>query len=96
MLSYRSTLNMLAQNGASCLVVCLNTSEYCREMPTSQTTDQSIALQEETIYRGSYMSTHVLLNLSNELGKRENARLAEHFIVFFAMSLIYSIKHEHE
>ena len=28
------------------------------------------------------MSTHVLLNLLNELGKRPNARLAEHFISF--------------
>ena len=32
--------------------------------------------------RGSYLSAHVLLNLLNELGKRENARLAEHFICF--------------
>ena len=28
------------------------------------------------------MSARVLLNLSNELGKRENARRAEHFISF--------------
>ena len=28
------------------------------------------------------MSAHVLLNLLNELGKRENVRLAEHFISF--------------
>ena len=26
------------------------------------------------IYRGSYMSAHVLLNLLNELGKRDNLR----------------------
>ena len=26
------------------------------------------------IYRGSYMSAHVLLNLFNELGKRDNMR----------------------
>ena len=31
-------------------------------------------------YRGSYMSAHVLLNLLNEFGKRENGRLAEHCI----------------
>ena len=35
-----------------------------------------------TLYRGSYMSAHVLLNLLNELGKRSNVRLAEHFICF--------------
>ena len=35
------------------------------------------------LYRGSYMSAHVLLNLLKELGKiDENARLAEHFISF--------------
>ena len=28
------------------------------------------------------MSAHVLLNLLNKLGKRSNARLAEHFISF--------------
>ena len=28
------------------------------------------------------MSAYVLLNLSNELGKRDNGRLAEHFIAF--------------
>ena len=28
------------------------------------------------------MSAHVLLNLLNELWKRENVRLAEHFITF--------------
>ena len=33
--------------------------------------------------RGSNMSAHVLLNLLNELEKRDkNARLAEHFISF--------------
>ena len=44
------------------------------------------------------MSAHVLLNLSNELGKRDiNARLAEHFIFFFlSMSLVNSIIQEHE
>ena len=42
------------------------------------------------------MSAHVLLNLLNELGKRDkNARL-EHFISFFATSLINSIIQEHE
>ena len=34
------------------------------------------------VYRRSYMRAHVLFNLLNELGKRENARLAKHFIVF--------------
>ena len=43
------------------------------------------------------MSAHVLLNLLNELGKkRYNARLAKHFIFFFAMSLINSVVQEHD
>ena len=33
------------------------------------------------IYRGSNMSAHVLLNLLNELGKRD-ARPVNHFITF--------------
>ena len=41
------------------------------------------------------MSDHVLLNLLNQLRKRSNARLAEHFL-FFATSLINSIMQEHE
>ena len=50
------------------------------------------------------MSAHVLLNSLNEFGNRDKmlgkprilARLAEHFIFFFAMSLINSIIQEHE
>ena len=42
------------------------------------------------------MSAHVLLNLLNELGKRDkNARLTKHCISF-AMSLINSIIQEHD
>ena len=44
------------------------------------------------IYRGSYMSNHVLLNLIKRVeATRLNARLSEHF-----MSLILSIIQEHE
>ena len=39
------------------------------------------------------MSAHVLLNLLNELGKRDQMRA---FYLFFAMSLINSIIQEHE
>ena len=43
------------------------------------------------------MNAHVLLNLLNELGKRDkNARLAEHFISFSKTSLINSIIQEHK
>ena len=38
------------------------------------------------------MSEHVLSNLLNKLGERDkNARLAEHFISFFATRLINTI-----
>ena len=46
--------------------------------------------------RGSYMSAHVLLNLLNELRKRDNMRLAKYFISFFATSLMNSITQEHQ
>ena len=39
------------------------------------------------------MSVHVLLNLLNELGKRDKMR---EFYLFFATSLINSIIQEHE
>ena len=38
------------------------------------------------------MSVHVLLNFLKELGKRDKISVPR----FFAMSLIYSIKQEHE
>ena len=39
--------------------------------------------ERKYVNRGSYMSDHFLVNLLNELGKREkNARLAKHFISF--------------
>ena len=46
-----------------------------------------------SIYRGSYMSAHVLLNLLNELGKRDKMR---GLLKEFATSLINSIIQEHE
>ena len=42
------------------------------------------------------MSAHVLLNLLNELGKREKCEACRASYPFFATSLINSIKHEHE
>ena len=43
------------------------------------------------------MSAHVSLNLLNELGKREiKCEACRAFYHFFAMSLINSIKQEHE
>ena len=37
-------------------------------------TQSSIFIIKAAIYRGSYMSAHVLLNLLNELGKRDKMR----------------------
>ena len=48
------------------------------------------------LHRGSYMSAHVLLNLLNELGKRDKCEACRAFYLFFATSLIKSIKQEHE
>ena len=48
--------------------------------------------------RGSYMSSHVLLNLLNELnwGKEIKCEACLAFYLFFATSLINSIIQEHE
>ena len=48
------------------------------------------------LYRGSYMSAHVLLNLLNELGKKIKCEACQAFYLFFATSLINSIIQEHE
>ena len=42
------------------------------------------------------MSAHVLLNLLNELGKRDKMRGLPTFYLFYATSLINSIIQEHE
>ena len=47
-------------------------------------------------HRGSYMSDHVLLNLLNELGKRDKMRGLPSILSLFRNELINSIKQEHE
>ena len=42
------------------------------------------------------MSAHVLLNLLNDLGKKDKMRGLPSILSFFAKSLINSIKQEHE
>ena len=42
------------------------------------------------------MSAHVLLNLLNKLGKRDKCEACQAFYHFFATSLKYSKKQEHE
>ena len=42
------------------------------------------------------MSAHVLLNLLNELGKRDKCEACPAFYLFFATSLINSIIQGHE
>ena len=42
------------------------------------------------------MSAHVLLNLFNELGKRDKCEFCRAFYLCFATSLINSIKQGHE
>ena len=49
------------------------------------------------IYRGSYMSAHVLLNLLNELAEKETkCKACLAFYLFSATSLINSIIQEHQ
>ena len=55
-----------------------------------------LCLYQVIIHRGSNMSAHVLLNLLNELGKRDKCEACRAFYLFFATSLINSIIQEHE
>ena len=48
------------------------------------------------IYRGSYISAHVLLNLLTSLGKEIKCEAYQAFYLFFTTSLINSIIQEHE
>ena len=48
------------------------------------------------IYRISYMSAHVLLNLINELGKSDKCEACRAFYLFFTTSVINSIIQEQE
>ena len=53
----------------------------------------SILLQ---LYIGFYQSAHVLLNLFNGLSKRDKCEACRAFYLFFAKSLINSIKQGHK
>ena len=56
-----------------------------------------LANQERlSLYSGSYMSAHVLLNLLNKLRERDKTRGLSSIYLFFATSLINSIILEHE
>ena len=49
-----------------------------------------------SLHRGSHIRAHVLLNLLNELGKRDECKAYRAFNLFFAANLINSIKQEHD
>ena len=51
---------------------------------------------DRRIYRGSYMSSHILLNLLNKLGKKDKMEACRTFYLFFPTSLINPIIQEHE
>ena len=48
------------------------------------------------IYRGSYMSAHVLLNLLNDLGKKIRCEALPSILSVFPIELINSMMQEHE
>ena len=56
----------------------------------------SCNLNNKGIYRGFYMSANVLLNLVNELGKRDCMRGFPSIFSLFLKSFINSIIQEHE
>ena len=57
---------------------------------------KKVGKYHESIQRGSYMSARVLLNLLNELGKKDKKRGLPSIYLFFATSLINSKIQEHE
>ena len=76
-----------------CIRFCKSCHNFCRLRKISLQIDDGRCRQ---INRGSYMSAHVLLNLLNELGKEIKCEACRAFYLFYATSLINSIKQEHE
>ena len=76
----------------------LNRSRYCPVDigPPKEISDVIVNWGTCNINRGSNMSAHVLLNLFNELGKRDKMRGLPSILSLFATSLINSIIQEHE
>ena len=58
-------------------------------MMTDETEEQRVnhLLYHQLIYRGSYMSAHVLLNLLNQLGKRDKMRDLSSILSLFCNKL---------
>ena len=59
----------------------VRSSIYCGLVYSQEITFQTMVLN--TLNRGSYMSAHVLLNLLNELGKRDKMRGLPSILSFF-------------
>ena len=57
---------------------------------------ESLYCMISRLNRGSYMSDHVLLNLLNELGKRDKMRGLPSILSLFRNEFNNSIKQEHE
>ena len=64
--------------------------------PTGCSVPGKMYIQALTLYRGSYMSAHVLLNLLTSWGKEIKCEACRAFYLFFATSLINSMIQEHE
>ena len=79
---------------AFCLLLCLLDILSASSVVRCLYTWQVISLFKK-IQRGSYMSAHVLLNLLNELGKRDKMRACRAIYLYYATSLINSIIQEH-
>ena len=58
-------------------------SYFSQSMQTGYNFEIRIIFQDQDIHRGSYMSAHVLLNLLNELGKRDKMRGLPSILSFF-------------
>ena len=72
-------------------------ANYTPKQTYKQMQDYCDIVASLMIYRGSYMSAHVLLNLLNELRKRDKMQgLSSFFYIFIATSLINSIIRDHE
>ena len=63
---------------------------------TFRVLEKTMIKEREKINRGSYMSAHDLLNLLNELGKRDKMQGLSNILSLFHNGLINSIISEHK
>ena len=74
----------------------ITSRQFCLKTTRVNVLKQLLFMAPDKIYRGSYISAHVLLNLLNKLKKCNKMRGLPSILSLFAKSLINSVIQEHK